>query len=55
MEAGTQVKLLTASGFLGEVMVSWRLIDCLCGNVTVTENGQEWRHSMVKFSLDVLS
>lgn len=57
MEAGTQVKLLTASGFLGAR--SWcpgvSLTVQQVGMLQFTENGQEWRHSMVKFSLDVLS
>lgn len=57
MEAGTQVKSLTASSFLR--VRSWcpgvSLTVQQVGMLQFTENGQEWRHSMVKFSLDVLS
>lgn len=57
MEAGTQVKLLTASGFLGRGhgVCGISLTVQQVGMLQFTENGQEWRHSMVKFSLDVLS
>ena len=55
MEAGTQVKSLTTSCILG--MRSWcpgvSLTIQQVGMLQFTENGQECRHSMVKFGLDV--